>query len=137
MNIPNLSPELQECQDAFNELDPEARIQYNQFELATLTEINDHSRWVSFLKDARVAEHLNEELEVFTNMQKKKLIARATLHDKSVGTAQMINALSNTEKSTQNKDGQMFIYSYVPLTAKDQHSPYAAMEDTDIFEQEE
>lgn len=133
MNIQGLSEELKECQDAYNELPPAERITFDQYELAEQTEINDPKRWIDFLKDARVANIIQEELEIFTAAQQRKLIARATTHDKSVGTAQMINALGKANETKANNSGQIFVYCYVPPNEKEQNVPNVVQETYNIF----
>lgn len=134
MNINfSTNPQLAECQLEFNRLAPEDAIVMSHYDLAIHTSIHDPSRWIEFLKDVRVKEVLNTELELFKSAQQRKLIARATENDKSVGTAQMINALTKASES-DSKGGQMFIYSYVPLNTKEVESPSVTAETTDVFE---
>ena len=129
------NPELQVCLDAWNAADPEARITWSHFDLANNTEVNDLDLWIAFLKDARVRDAKNEELQLYAEAQKAKLIQRATTHDKSVGTAQMINALGKDIDSGDNdKSGPIIIYSYVPLSPKEIEAPNIRMETNDIFE---
>lgn len=122
------------CQMEWNLLDPEERLTYSHFELAEETNIKDIDVWMDFLKDPRVMDKLNEELSVFKQAQQRKLIQRATSHDRSVGTAQMITALGKTIESQSNTGGQMFIYTYVPPNSNEVQAPNVATETKDIFE---
>lgn len=134
MNINFDNEALRACQTAYNSLDPEKRLVMSHFDLAKSTEINDLDAWLDFLKDPRVSNSINEELQIYKEAQQRKLIQRATTHDKSVGTAQMINALNKTIENDNGKSGEFMIYTYVPMNAKETESPNAAAVDADIFE---
>ena len=136
MNINFEDKGMQRCQIEFNKIKPEESIVMSHFDLAKQTSIKETSAWVKFLKDPRVAQVLEEELQLYKEAQQRKLIQRATLHDRSTGTAQMINALGKT-KAEDGKSGQIFIYSYVPPNLKETKSPYLTAETKDIFDKEE
>lgn len=126
--------QMQQCQDEWNKLDPEMRITMSQYDLAKYTEVKDYSVWVAFLKDPRVSDTLSEELALFKAAQQRKLIAQATSNSKSVGVAQMVNALGKTiEDDNAGKTGEIFVYSYVPLNPKEIFSPCAREERRDLF----
>lgn len=126
--------QLAECQTAFNALSPEKAMQMSHFDLALATPIHDKDVWKEFLKDLRVKETLDEELELYKQAQQRKLIARATTNDKSVGTAQMLNAITKAQETNSGSGGQIFVYSYVPLNTKEVESPSVTAETTDVFE---
>lgn len=128
--------DLMECQEAYNALDPERRIAMSHFELAKETPITALELWIKFLKEPRVADSINEELALYKEAQQRKLIQRATQHDKSVGTAQMINALGKAMESNDNKSGTIMVYSYVPLNTREADSPNATAETHDIFDEQ-
>jgi hypothetical protein len=134
MNIQFTDPRMIMCQQEYNKLDPEQRLSMSHFDLASNTPIDDTEPWIEFLKDPRVADKINEELSIYKEAQQRKLIQRATTHDKSVGTAQMINALGKSLETEQAKTGTIMIYSYVPMNAKEAQSPNASSNTTDIFE---
>lgn len=136
MNIAFTDPRMIMCQQEYNKLDPEQRLSMSHFDLAQLTAINETEPWIEFLKDPRVADSINEELTIYKEAQQRKLISRATTHDKSVGTAQMINALGKAMETETAKTGTMMIYSYVPLNAREAQSVNARAETHDIFEED-
>ena len=136
MNIQFNDPRMILCQQEYNKLDPEQRLSMSHFDLAANTPIDDTEPWIEFLKDPRVADKINEELSIYKEAQQRKLIQRATTHDKSVGTAQMINALGKSLETEQTKTGTIMIYSYVPMNAKEAQSPNATRNTTDIFERD-
>lgn len=136
MNVEFKTPDMIACQDEYNKQDPEQRISMSQYDLANLTSIKDIDQWVSFLKDTRVSEKIDEEVEIYTKAQQRKLVALATTNDKSTGTAQMIAALGKTDnQGNNNKSGETFIYSFVPLNTKEADAPYARSLSRDIFEE--
>lgn len=134
MNIQFTDPRMIMCQQEYNKLNPEQRLSMSHFDLAKHTPIDDIEPWIEFLKDPRVADKINEELSIYKEAQQRKLIQRATTHDKSVGTAQMINALGKSLETEQTKTGTLMIYSYVPMNAREAQSPNATVNSTDIFE---
>ena len=136
MNIAFTDPRMIMCQQEYNKLDPEQRLSMSHFDLAQLTAINETEPWIEFLKDPRVADSMNEELTIYKEAQQRKLISRATTHDKSVGTAQMINALGKAMETETAKTGTMMIYSYVPLNAREAQAVNARTETHDIFEED-
>ena len=136
MDIQFTNPTLTMCQQEWNNLDPEMRITMSHFDLAQHTNITDIEPWIEFLKDPRVADKINEELTIYKEAQQRKLISRATTHDKSVGTAQMINALGKAMETETAKTGTMMIYSYVPLNAREAQAVNARVETHDIFEED-
>lgn len=136
MNIAFTDPRMIMCQQEYNKLDPEQRLSMSHFDLAQLTAINETEPWIEFLKDPRVADSINEELTIYKEAQQRKLISRATTHDKSVGTAQMINALGKAMETETAKTGTMMIYSYVPLNAREAQAVNTRVETHDIFEED-
>lgn len=134
MNIPFTSHTLRYCQDQWNLLPAEQRITLSQYELAQMTDIDEPDIWLQFLREPRVSEKIREELQVYKESQQRKLIARATTHDKSIGTAQMINALGKSMEDNAGKSGDVIIYSYVPMNLREANAPNATAETTDIFE---
>ena len=125
---------LRYCQDEWNKLPAEQRITLSQYELAEMTDRDDPDVWLTFLKEPRVMEKIREELQVYKESQQRKLIARATTHDKSIGTAQMINALGKSMEDSAGKTGDIIVYSYVPMNLREATAPNATAETEDIFE---
>ena len=136
MNINFSDPRMIMCQQEYNRLDPEERLSMSHFDLANMTAINETEPWIEFLKNPRVADSINEELTIYKEAQQRKLIQRATTHDKSVGTAQMINALGKAMETEQAKTGTMIVYSYVPMNLREAQSPNAQKGTVDVFEKE-
>ena len=108
-------------QATWNQLDQAQVIMYDQYELAEITDI-DASEWSKFLRNGKVQKYIDTEVELFKQAQMRKLIGRATTNDKSVGTAQMLNAIGKTLEDEQ-QETNFFIYSYVPLTPNECAAP--------------
>lgn len=126
--------ELYECCEAFDKLPPEDRLSMSHIDLAEYSEINDLEAWKRFLAHPLVRDFLDEEIKIFTMAQQRKLITTATDNDRSVGAAQMINALGKTvEEQGGAKSGEIFIYSYVPLDSRQEKAPNVRKEGNDIF----
>ena len=117
---------LYPLQEAWNALDPEQAITYSHYDLAKETDYSEEE-WKVFLSDGKVAKFLEVEVELFKQAQMRKLIARATTNDKSVGTAQMLNAIGKSMEDDQ-VESNFFIYSHVPLTENETHAPMVRQE---------
>lgn len=127
--------ELTACQEAFNKLDTEERLAMSHYDLASKTGI-DSGLWKKFLLDPRVSEWMNQELTVIRNKQYRKMIINVDDNDRSYGAAQMLNALGKTFDTTSSKEGNLFIYSYVPLNEREHSAPNTIINKDDIFEKE-
>jgi hypothetical protein len=128
---------LRGCMVAFNDLPPEKRLFMSQYEFAEASKI-DANKWREFLSDPRVVDWIQQELSVFVQAQQRKLIKEAAnSNSRSVGAAQMLTALNKTKEVTDNKEGAMFIYTYVPPNVREQNAPNLVAETHDIFYKEQ
>lgn len=126
MKLFSENDKLYYLQEAWNELDQEEAITYSHFDLAKQTEYSEEE-WRAFLSDGKVSKFLEEEVEMYKQAQMRKLIARATTNDKSVGTAQMLNAIGKSMEDDA-VESNFFIYSYVPLNDNEIHAPMVRQE---------
>lgn len=114
-------PELKACQKEYLKLNPEDRLSMSHFELAEMTNIKDQYVWLKFLKEPTIADQINEELEVYTAAQQRKLISLSTDKANSVGVAQLINALDKArEKQEITQSGPAYVYMYIPPNTNEQ-----------------
>jgi hypothetical protein len=134
MNFDFDDEELKKCQEAFNSLDEEDRLYMNQYQLAEQTGIPG-AQWKRFLLDTRVSEWLNQEIQIIKRTRYHKMIGSA--NSSSYGAAQMINALGKSFDNDDSKEGNIFIYSMVPLNTREQGAPNTQMLPYDIFDKEE
>lgn len=137
MKVKFKDSDLNLCQDVWNELDPEDRIQMSQYDLAKNTAIDSVDLWIKFLKHPQVTEQINAELLLYKEAQQRKLIAKANVNDKSTGAAQMLSALDRTMATDQGKSGDIIVYSYVPMNVREKQAPTATNTGYDVFEKEE
>lgn len=122
------------CQEELNMLDPEEVLFLSHYDLVKITNVKDVSMWKRFLMDAKVSDWLSNELMMFKELQLRKAIKNATDNTKSVGVAQMISALDRTLKDDSgSKEGNTFVYCYVPLNDKEMQAPNVVSLDTDVF----
>lgn len=128
--------DMQQCQDAFNEIPEGEAIFMSHYELAAESGISPEL-WKRFLQQPQVADWMADELKLFKQSQMKKLIKKSTSESKSVGTAQMINALGKNMESGPTKEGPVFIYCYIPLNEQERHAPNVRILDRDIFMEDE
>lgn len=127
---------MQACQECFNDLPPEERLFMSHYDLARSTEITNSMQWKAFLSDTRVSDWFNQEMQLFQKAQTRKLIKDSTKNDKSVGAAQMINALTKLSDDDTIKEGPTFIYCYTPLNAREEGVPNVEVLPVDIFNKE-
>lgn len=121
MNIFSKDNPKYKLQEAWNKLDPEEVITLSHYELADKTDYSV-DEWRDFLCDGKVSKFIEAEMALFKQSQMNKLIKRATTNDKSVGTAQMLNAISKS-LDDDTPETQFFIYSHVPLTPNEAKAP--------------
>jgi len=125
-----------DCQEAFNQMVPEEALFMSHYELAAESGILADV-WKRFLTHHAVSEWLKTEMNLFKATQMKKLIKKATTDSKSVGTAQMINAIGKTMEGTNTKEGPAFIYCYIPLNQDEIHAPNVRIMTHDPFLEDE
>ena len=128
--------EMLACQEAFNAMEPEERLYKTHYELAANSAIPS-TAWKKFLLDTKVSDWINQELAIIKGAQYRKMIKSAGDNDRSYGAAQMLNALGKTFENDDKKEGNLFVYSYVPLSNKEQGAPNTFKLLTDPFERRE
>ena len=125
MNIKFTNPEMIELQEAFNELLPDS-LTMNQYELAEATLLPAES-WSAFLRDGQVSKAIDAELQLVIKSNQAKLVSNAADNDRSVGAAQMLNAMAKID-SGDKAESNFFIYSYVPPTSNETQAPFVREE---------
>lgn len=98
--------------DAYKTLGAEA-LKANHYELPIITGIGTAVQWKDFLICSDVDEYIQNESTILRSIELRKLILNATKNDHSVGTAQLINAVSAIDIKQTNKKGDTVIYSYI------------------------
>jgi hypothetical protein len=80
--------------------------------------------WRKLLQDPEVSLYIAQEFQMIRDTEIRKLQASASDAQKSVGAAQMINAMQSVaEKAEGRKEGPMFIYSFVPPSSEQIKAP--------------
>ena len=133
MDLKFNDPELQECADVFDTIAPEERPFMNHYELAEHTTITDTNRWKTFLSNPSVVDWMRNEIKIFQDVQLRKVLRDAADDKRSVGAAQMINALNKSIESSQSKEGAVFIYMHVPLNDNEVGAPDVTTLPRNIF----
>ncbi len=121
--------QFEECKKQFTELGERA-LYLNHYQLAAETHIRDAIIWKTFLTDPRIADYISSEMNLIRNASINEIIHKAP-NSKSVGQAQLINALVKIDEMAVNKNGPVFIYSYVPLNAEQKFAPNVALVETE------
>lgn len=113
--------QFEQCKKQFLALG-ELALTMNHYQLAMETTIEDPIIWKQFLLDPRIADYINSEMNIIRSAGINEIIKQAP-NSRSVGQAQLINALVKIDEAAANKDGPVFIYSYVPLNDEQKFAP--------------
>lgn len=127
--------QYEECRRQFTELGERA-LYMNHYQLAAETNIRDTIVWKMFLTDPRIADYISSEMNLIRNASINEIIHKAP-NSKSVGQAQLINALVKIDEAALNKTGPVFIYSYVPLNDEQKFAPNVALTPIEQLPEEE
>ena len=127
--------QFEQCKKQFTELGERA-LYLNHYQLAAETHIRDAIIWKIFLTDPRIADYISSEMNLIRNASINEIIHKAP-NSKSVGQAQLINALVKIDEAAANKTGPVFIYSYVPLNEEQKYAPNVALMPVEQIEKEE
>lgn len=112
----------------------QAGITMNHYELATAcaATCDDPQMWKEFLMEQSVSDFINSEFSILQNTELSKLIKDVS-KSKSVGQAQLVNALMRLREEKKVKSGPAFIYCYVPLSYEQQDCSNITVLDKDPF----
>ena len=113
MNLTFTDERIQSAYSKFMKLLPDS-LTMNQYELAELTSV-EASVWSELMHDGQFAKWRDSELALVLQSNQAKLMSSAADNDRSVGAAQMLNAITKMDAG-QQAEQNFFIYSYVPLT---------------------
>lgn len=107
-------------------------ISMNHYDLARVTAIQDVQLWKKFLTDPEVSAYIEQEASILAQTELRKL-AQDVSDSRSVGQAQLINAMSKLTDTKSTKEGPIFIYTYVPLSKNQLQAENVVIEKEDIF----
>lgn len=105
-----------ELQDLFNSIGKQA-LMMSHYDLAEMTNESPID-WKRFLMDARVSAFIAEEMDLLKKSKVAKMLSTID-QNKNVGQSQLLNTLLNQTKTTDRKDGPVFIYTQVPLNEQE------------------
>ena len=108
-------PEIQDQWEMFSQLDMEQAIFMSHYQLAVSLG-GTSEEWKRFLQNPQVSTWLRTEIQMFKEYQLRQMLKNATDNEKSVGAAQMMNALQKAMQEGKAKEGPHIIYTHVPLT---------------------
>lgn len=123
----------QEMWQQFKALEAKA-ISMNHYDLARITTIKDVQLWKQFLTDPEVSAYIDQEAQILTQTELRKLASDVS-DSRSVGQAQLINAMSKLTDTKTTKEGPIFIYTYVPLSESQEKAPNVNHANNDLFEE--
>lgn len=121
----------QEMWEQFKALEAKA-ISMNHYDLARITTIKDVQLWKQFLTDPEVSAYIDQEAQILTQTELRKLASDVS-DSRSVGQAQLINAMSKLTDNKTTKEGPIYIYTYIPLSQKQLKADNVRIEKDDVF----
>lgn len=121
-----------EMWELFKALEAKA-IQMNHYDLARVTTQKDVQLWKQFLTDPEVTAYIDQEAQILTQSELRKLASDVS-DSRSVGQAQLINAMSKLTDTKTTKEGPIFIYTYVPLSSSQEKAANVEIATEDVFE---
>ena len=119
--------------EQFKALEAKA-ISMNHYDLARNTAINDVQLWKQFLTDPEVSAYIDQESQLLAQTELRKLTSNVA-DSRSVGQAQLINAMGKVAETKATKEGPIFIYTYVPLANSQMKADNVKLLDKDVFEE--
>ena len=102
-------------------------------------EQNTAGNWRQFLSDKRVVKYITQEFEFIKQTEIKKAVKDIS-QSKSVGQAQIINALDKLIEEEEDEDekllntGPIFVYCYIPPNSEQIHADNVEVMTEDPFE---
>ena len=108
-----------ELQDLFNGIGEQALFM-SHYELA---EVSGESPidWKQFLMDPRVVAFVAEEMDMLKKSKVAVMLSQVDTN-KNTGQAQLLNTLLNQTKTSDRKEGPVFIYTQIPLNEEEEHA---------------
>lgn len=104
----------------------------SHYELHAADESFSSEMWKDFLMLPDVSDWVNSELAVLQTSELNKLIQNVSKSN-SVGRAQLITAINKMQGMSGNREGPVFIYTYVPLDDQQEHAPNVRRTSNDVF----
>ena len=120
-----------ELWEAFKALEQKA-IAMNHYDLARITHIKDVQLWKKFLTDPEVSSYIDQEAQILTQTELRKLTSDVS-DSRSVGQAQLINAINKLNDTKLTKEGPIFIYTYIPLSSNQKQADNVVQLKEDVF----
>lgn len=119
--LPNAPEHIQKMRDYYEQHEPDVFYK-NHWELAKDTGISA-PEWKQFLMLPAVAEYITQELNLLVENQRRAILKDLNKNQRSVGTAQILNALDKVISGGDTRSGPAFIYTYVPLNEQERNAP--------------
>ena len=120
-----------ELWEAFKALEQKA-IAMNHYDLARITHIKDVQLWKKFLTDPEVSSYIDQEAQILTQTELRKLTSDVS-DSRSVGQAQLINAINKLNDTKLTNVGPFFIYTYVPISSSQKQADNVIQLKEDVF----
>lgn len=125
------TPKSKAMADFFNELGKDAFTK-SHWDLAGMSNFSA-DEWRIFLTDPVVSKFIRDEINALSEVESRKIIVSVSQNAKSTGTAQTLVALDKTRGGSGKKEGPVFVYSYIPLNAREAQAPNVQALERDPF----
>lgn len=110
----------------------EEALSKSHYELANSTPITNPIKWKIFIMEQDVIEYVNQEQNILLQTEIRKLTKDASKSN-SIGRAQLLTAIGKVIEEKPTKQGERYIYMYVPLTPDQEKAKNVIKEKEDIF----
>lgn len=132
LTVPQLrSPRSKAMIVFFNELG-KAAFTMTHWDLAAQSSFSA-DEWREFLTNPAVSQYIRDEINAISEIESRKIIMDVSKNSKSTGTAQTLIALDKIRGGGSQKGGPIFIYTYIPPNAREQHAQNVQQLDVDPF----
>ena len=121
IELPGAPANIQKMRDIYESMEPDVFYK-NHWELAAISKM-PASEWKQFLLLPPVAEYISQELNILIETKRRAILKDLDKNQRSVGTAQILNALDKVITGDGARTGPVFIYTYVPLNEQEVNAP--------------
>lgn len=122
-----------ELQHFFSSIGDREAMFLDHYDMSQLDPNHSIEDWKKFFKHPLVADWVLEELTMYRDKQIREILRDAKHSEKSVGVAQMINALSKLDLDQMSTNNKIFVYVYVPLDQEEMNADNVQIAPEDVF----
>jgi len=125
---------LQAMQDYFTSKEPEI-FYLSHYQIAQITDnpVKDSTLWKTFLTTPAISDYITQDLRLLQQIEIRKLLKDISSKSGQVGTGQTLSALLKANETTNKKEGDTYVYCYIPLTDEELKAKNISIIEEDPF----